>query len=330
MGALTYRTLDLARSAEDARRIDRMTGIYHRGQDLVWNGREVLAELIEKHGGTQVPPELHDAMHGVFGSILWGELAAWKISAQLADRIEPLGAKMAATSQAHDEARHFYVIHDYLVAATGSAPRTLKPASERLLNAVLEADDLACKILGMQLQVETTALTIFQGVRERNVCPVLSELLLYFEKDEARHVGLGLQYLPMLVREMGPIQRARFTAFALEITVHLLSGLWSMSDDLRALGVDPRRVMRLGKSKQLLVFEELWASSPVERSVIGDRVSMMLEAIANATWPDEAEKDLRGRARAFVRALREDGVETVATAIDPTAPPKSVPPAPKV
>jgi len=330
MSALSYRTLDLAQSAEDARRLDRMTGIYHKGQDLAWNGREVLAELLDKHGGAKVPRELHEPLHGVFGSILWGELAAWRISAQLADRIEPLGAKMAATSQAHDEARHFYVIHDYLVAATGSAPRTLKPASERLLDTVLEADDLACKLLGMQLQVETTALTIFQGVRERNVCPVLSDLLLYFEKDEARHVGLGLQYLPMLVREMGPLQRARFTAFALEITVHLLGGLWSMSDDLRALGVDPRRVMRLGKSKQLLVFEELWSSSPVERSVIGDRVSALLEAVASATWPEPHEQDALGRARAFVRALREDGVETVATAIDPTAPAKPVPPAPKV
>ena len=88
--------------------------------------------------------------------------------------------------------------------------------------------------------------------------------------------------------------------------------------------------MRLGKSKQLLVFEELWSSSPVERSVIGDRVSALLEAVASATWPEAHEQDPLGRARAFVRALREDGVETVATAIDPTAPPKPVPPAPKV
>jgi hypothetical protein len=134
----------------------------------------------------------------------------------------------------------------------------------------------------------------------------------------------------MLVRDMGPLQRARFTGFALEITVHLLGGLWSMSEDLRALGVDPRRVMRLGKSKQLIVFEELWAASPVERSVVGERVSMILEAVASATWPEAGEQDLRGRARAFVRALREDGVETVATAIDPNAPAMPVPPAPKV
>jgi len=91
-----------------------------------------------------------------------------------------------------------------------------------------------------------------------------------------------------------------------------------------------KTVMRLGKSKQLLVFEELWASSPVERSVVGDRVSALLEAVASATWPEADERDLRGRARAFVRALREDGVETVATAIDPSAPAKPVPPPPKV
>jgi hypothetical protein len=330
VSTLSYRTIDLAGSAEDARRFDRMTGIYHKGQDLAWNGREVLGSLIAEHGGTHVPPHLKAPLQNVFSSILWGELAAWKISAQLADRIEPLGAKMAATSQAHDEARHFYVIHDYLVAATGSAPTTLAPASERLLNAVLATDDLACKLLGMQLQVETTALTIFQGVREKRVCPVLSDLLLYFEKDEARHVGLGLQYLPVLVRDMGHVQRARFTKFALEITVHLLGGLWAMSDDLRALGLDPREIMRLGKSKQLLVFEELWASSPVERSVVGDRISRFLEAVASATWPEERERDVRGRIGAFVRSWRNDGVETVATAIDPTAKPEPVPPAPRI
>ncbi len=329
MGALTYRAIDLAASAEEARRFDRMSNIYHRGQELAWDGRKVLDELCAKHGGPQVPESLKGPLGGVFASILWGELAAWKISAQLADRIEPLAAKMAATSQAHDEARHFYVIHDYLVRATGSAPRALHPSGERLLNAVLEADDLACKLLGMQLQVETTALTLFQRVREQRVCPVLSELLLYFEKDEARHVGLGLQYLPLLVREMGPLQRARFTKFALEITVHLLATQWAMTDDLRALGIDPRETMRLGKSKQLLVFEELWASSPTKRSVVGERVSLFLEAVANATWPDEHERDVMGRARSFFRAWRSDGVETVATAIDPLAPAAPVPPAPK-
>jgi hypothetical protein len=309
---------DLAASAADARRLDRMENIYHRGQDLAWNGRQVLEELVARHGGTHVAPEHQAPLRSVFAAILWGELAAWKVSAQLADRIEPLGAKMAATSQAHDEARHFYVIHDYLVLATGSAPKSVHRAGERLLDAVLSVDDLACKLLGMQLQVETTALTIFQRVRERRLCPVLSDLLLYFEKDEARHVGLGLQYLPLLVRQMTPLERARFTAFALEITVHLLASQWAMTDDLRAIGIDPREVMRLGKGKQLLVFEELWAADPDAKSVWGDRVSLLLEAVANATWPEERERSAGGRLRAFVRALREEGVASVATSIDPS------------
>src|SRR5438093_9864831 len=105
MNGLPYDMFDLARSAEEARRFDRARNIYHKGQDLAWDGREVLASLLAKHGGIKIAKEKREALAAVFGPILWGELAAWKISAQLADRLEPLEAKMAATSQAHDEAR---------------------------------------------------------------------------------------------------------------------------------------------------------------------------------------------------------------------------------
>ena len=314
---LPYAMFDLAASAADARRLDRMESIYHRGQALVWDGKEVLDALVKKHGGVHVAADKQAALRGVYGSIMWGELAAWKISAQLADRLVPLGAKMAATSQAHDEARHFYVMHDYLVHALGEAPRKINAAGERLLDDVLSVDDLACKLLGMQLQVETTALTIFQHTREKNVCPVLTDLLFYVEKDEARHVGLGVQYLPILMRAMGRIERARFTAFALKVTYHLLAANRAMEPDLRVLGLDPRRILQLAKSKQLLVFDELWASTPGTKSKLGDFASLGMEALANAMWPEPKDEGLFGRARAFVRALRDDGVATVPTSIAP-------------
>src|SRR6476659_3193944 len=113
---LPYGMFDHAYSDAEARRARRMESIYHVGQNRIWDGRDVLKDLIAKHG----PPSLGDkerrALARVFSIIMWGELAAWKISAQLADAIEPLEGKMAATSQAHDEARHFYVMHDYLDA----------------------------------------------------------------------------------------------------------------------------------------------------------------------------------------------------------------------
>jgi hypothetical protein len=314
MAVLPYGMFDLARSAADARRFDRVGNIYHRGQDLAWNGREVLAALVDKHGGPRVPPDKREALRAVFGPILWGELAAWKISAQLADRLEPLEAKMAATSQAHDEARHFYVMHDYLELATGSAPRSINPQSERLLAAVLETDDLACKVMGMQLQVETTALTVFQHAREAQICPVLSELMPYYEKDEARHVGLGTQCLPIMMRGMSRLEAARLNAFALRVTFLLLAANQAMAPALRELGLDPRRVLTLAKSKQMIVWEDLWRSNRKEGKTATDLVARVMEAVANATWPPEGQTGAVARSRAFLDGLLR-GVERVETSI---------------
>lgn len=315
MGVLPYTMFDLTRSASDARRFDRMENIYHRGQSLAWNGRDVLAEAVKRHGGVHVPPSKHDALRAVYGPIMWGELAAWKISAQLADRLEPLEAKMAATSQAHDEARHFYVMHDYLELATGSVPRGMPRNSERLLDTVLSTDDTACKLMGMQLQVETTALTIFQHTREANFCPVLSEILPYFEKDEARHVGLGTQCLPVMMRQMGRLEGARLTAFALRVTFWLIAANHAMQAPLRELGLDPRRVLQLAKSKQMIVWNEIWKSAPKSKPDVGDMISKVMEATASAFWPPEEDATVTDRSRAFLRALR-DGVDMVETTID--------------
>jgi hypothetical protein len=317
MSVLPYGMFDLERSAADARRFERAENIYHRGQDLAWNGREVLARLVDKHGGVHVAPDKRAALAQVFGPILWGELAAWKISAQLADRLEPLEAKMAATSQAHDEARHFYVMHDYLKLALGEAPKTMHTSSERLLGLVLGTSDVAQKLMGMQMQVETTALTVFQHAREARICPVLSELLPYFEKDEARHVGLGTQVLPILMRRMSRLEAAELTAFALRVTFWLLASNRAMEPGLVTLGLDPRRMLVLAKSKQMLVWEELWQQTDGP-SAAGDVVARVMEAIASGLWPREDERSLSGRARSFLRAL-EGGVDRVETTIAPDA-----------
>ena len=112
---LPYHMFDLAKEAYDAKTGDKIGRIYHKGQERAWNGKEILAMLVEEHGVPDLETEQKEALARIFAIILWGELAAWKISAQLADEMAPLEAKMAATSQAHDEARHFYTMYDYLV-----------------------------------------------------------------------------------------------------------------------------------------------------------------------------------------------------------------------
>ena len=43
---------------EDLEAVRAATHGGHRGQDLVWDGRKVLAELMGRHGGIQIPAEM--------------------------------------------------------------------------------------------------------------------------------------------------------------------------------------------------------------------------------------------------------------------------------
>src|ERR1041384_2753906 len=124
---IPYDMFSIERSAAEAKRYAKCERIYHKGQELAWDGKEILPMLLEKHGGVKIRPEQREPLKRLFAIILWGELAAWKISAQLADRLVPLEARMAATSQAFDEARHFYTMYDYL-KELDYIPQRLRPA----------------------------------------------------------------------------------------------------------------------------------------------------------------------------------------------------------
>jgi hypothetical protein len=254
---IPFDMFELERSALEARRSQKLANLYHRGQELAWDGRAVLKELLAKHGGIRLADDKRAAMAEIFGVIMWGELAAWKISAELADQLVPLEARMAATSQAHDEARHFYVMYDYLTEL-GHVPKTMDRASRAVLDLTLETSSMAKKLLGMQLMVETLALTIFQAVRETRVEPVLADLLRYYEKDEARHVGLGIQTLPGMMKRMSTAEGLGLFAFHLELVAWTIAGLKRLEPHLGAIGIDARRILQLGRAKQVLAFNQLW------------------------------------------------------------------------
>ena len=64
--------------AKSARTLE---NIYHRGQEKIWDGRQVLAELLDKHGGVgRIDQRQAHALQNIFAVILEGENAAWKIS----------------------------------------------------------------------------------------------------------------------------------------------------------------------------------------------------------------------------------------------------------
>lgn len=306
---LPYEMFSMESAADAARRARKLAGIYHAGQDKAWDGREVLESLVRKHGGVKIGSPQREALVRLFSIIMWGELAAWRISAQLADTLAPLGAKMAATSQAHDEARHFYVMHDYL-AQVGIEVPPMPVWARRTIELPLRAREAALKVVGMQLQVETIALTIFQRVRELRVEPVLTELLEYYERDEARHVGLGVQHLPTLMRELSPAGRVRFIAFQLLMLYCVCRGTEELLPDLAVLGVDPRDFISRGIRRQQRVVDEI--AEEMGGYLWGREVGVRLfDTMAESIFPREGQDAPRWRralASAEVLLGRREGI----------------------
>ncbi len=251
----------VARTEQRTRKLARL---YHVAHDQAWDGRAVLAELVAKHGGIHFPEDKKEAMGKVAAVLLWGELAAWSISADLALKLEDPAAKMAATGQVFDEARHFYVLREYLWQAGIPLPR-LGGYSRVLLVDLLETDNLLHKLVGMQLMVENAALTLFKMIADAKLEPVLSELLYYYERDEARHVGLGALALPSILPQLSRLDVGRLWLFQLRIELFMMAGGLTMRDAFAALGVDQAAMQLYGFELQRDVYRRMGAGKP-ERS----------------------------------------------------------------
>lgn len=219
-------------------RTDTVARIYHKGHEQAWDGRAVLDELIAKHGGIHFPEEKKAAFAKIAAVLLWGELAAWSISADLAVKLDERPAKMAASSQVFDEARHFYVLRDYLWRA-GIDVERLGGWSRRLLVELLETDNLLYKVVGMQLLVESTAVVMFRQIADAKLEPVLTDLLYYFERDEARHVGLGVLTLPEVLEGLSDREALALWWFQTRMQLEMIAGGMVLNAAFVDLGIDP-------------------------------------------------------------------------------------------
>jgi hypothetical protein len=145
---------------------------------------------------------------------------------------------MAASSQVFDEARHFYVLRDYLWRA-GIPVKKLGGWSRRLLVELLETQNLLYKVVGMQLLVESTAVVMFRKIANANIEPVLTELLYYFERDEARHVGLGVLTLPQVLEGLSDRDALALWWFQTKMQLEMIGSGMTINPAFVKLGIDP-------------------------------------------------------------------------------------------
>src|SRR4030095_11782118 len=111
---------------------------------------------------------------------------------------------------------------------------------------------------------ERTAPTLSQSVRETEVEPVLCELMRYYERDEARHVGLGMQYLPSLMGRMNKRQVSALITFQVRVLFWALAALTLLEPDFAVLGIERRAILDRGRRKQMAALQVAFTTLGLE------------------------------------------------------------------
>lgn len=204
-----------------------------------WGDKEWIRFAIESENWT-----LSQFLHGEQGALV--------CTAKLAETVPWIDAKLFASTQVMDEARHVEVFGRYLDAKlSGHYP--VNPHLGALLDDIIADRRWDMTYLGMQVMVEGLALAAFGLMRATTTEPLLEQLLRYVMADEARHVAFGVLSLKELYAGLsGPEVRER-QEFAYEAAIRmrdrfLQQEVWdrlgiSAADAATFLEQDPLRPM---------------------------------------------------------------------------------------
>jgi hypothetical protein len=196
-----------------AQRID-LRALYEKSKDLMWNARTDLA------WDTKVDPEgvnAPDMMIPIFGTPVWdkldpkrdvprlrhhmwsymisnflhGEQGALLATSQLVACAPTPDAKMYASAQVFDEARHVEAYDRYLRDKL-ELVYPVSPYLKTLLDVILTDSRWDMKYLGMQIMVEGVALGAFGLIHQFAQEPLIKQVTEMIMRDESRHVAFGV------------------------------------------------------------------------------------------------------------------------------------------
>ena len=122
---------------------------------------------------------------------LHGEQGALHCAARLVESSPWIEAKLYASSQVMDEARHVEVFSRYL-RENASRCYPINPHLLALLRDILSDGRWDVVLLGMQIIVEGFALAAFGWMQATTMEPLLRGLLSAVMRDEARHFAFGM------------------------------------------------------------------------------------------------------------------------------------------
>ena len=172
------------------------------------------------------------AIVAILSAIGHGEAYAWLVSASMLNEVKSTGARAAVTMQVMEEAKHFVVLRELILAFDVDVPR-LTVWEYLLLEQTLKARGLD-RFFGMNILVETIALNIFGLLSDK---PGL-EVLRNFHLDESRHTALPDNYFkefPMSAKDKRSLRRK---IARLSMALPVIPLVFLLESDLAEMGVD--------------------------------------------------------------------------------------------
>ena len=172
-----------------------------------------------------------------------GEQGALICTAKIVETVPWYDAKLYASTQVVDEARHVEVFARYLDEKLGGSYQ-INAHLRMLLDDIVKDSRGDMTYLGMQIMVEGLALAAFGNMQQMTNEPLLKKLLRYVMSDEARHVAFGVLSLQEVYAHMSDKEIKERQEFAYEASVRMRDRFMSQEVWSR-MGVNPRDVVPL-------------------------------------------------------------------------------------
>jgi hypothetical protein len=193
-----------------------------------WNDKEWLEFGIESRRWT-----LSQFLHGEQGALI--------CTAKIVETVPWYDAKLYASTQVVDEARHVEVFARYLDEKMGGM-YPVNAHLKMLLDDIIKDSRWDMTYLGMQIMIEGLALAAFGYLHELTGEPLLKKLLRYVMSDEARHVAFGVLSLKEAYEDMTDAEIKDRQEFAFEASIRMRDR-FLQQEVWERMGVKPRDVV---------------------------------------------------------------------------------------
>jgi hypothetical protein len=174
---------------------------------------------------------------------LHGEQGALLCTAKITETVPWYDAKLYASTQVVDEARHVEVFARYLEEKLGGGYQ-VNAHLRMLLDDIIKDSRWDMTYLGMQVMVEGLALAAFGFMHQLTGEPLLKQLLRYVMSDEARHVAFGVLSLQEAYAGMTDAEIKERQEFAYEASVRMRDR-FLQQEVWERMGVKPKEIVPL-------------------------------------------------------------------------------------